>query len=238
MFVTLEHCDSIVQLTAEQFRAERGPLRCATCNGFVSTLDATGTSTWVEGQVARKQSQQESGNLGTRKQSTHQSDETIDRDGLVAELIACVLLCSGSFDAWQQAAESSAGNRGRDLLRRWTGLDKHIEVKQTRYRTNDHGYLLVRPPRNTPGRMHEDYIDDAYYVLLIGKPYRYELVGWIDRERLITEGELNPVPIQPGQRECWGIHWTKLRPIEELLAARESGGAFGKLQRWLRDLGS
>ena len=149
MFVVFEHCDSTVQVTAEQLRSEREPLRCTTCNEFVSILDAIGASVWVEEQVARKRSQQEAGELATRKQSTHQSDETIDRDGLVAELIACVLLCPGSFDAWQQAAESSMGNRGRDLLRRWTGLGKHIEVKQTRYRTKEYGYLLVRPPRDT-----------------------------------------------------------------------------------------
>ncbi len=237
MFVTFEHCGSTVQITTEQLRSERGPLTCTTCNEFVPKIDVSGTASWIEEQVAHKRAQQESGELATRKQSAHQSDESIDRDGLAAELAACVLVCPGSFESWKRVAVSSSGNRGRDLLRRWTRIDKHIEVKQTCYRTTELGFLLVRPPRNTPGRMREEYIDDAYYVLLLGKPYRYELVGWIDRERLIADGELNPVPVKPGQRECWGIHWSKLSPINELLATRKSGGAFGKLQRWFGDLG-
>lgn len=201
----------------------------------MSKVEVTGAQAWIDQQVARKREQQESGDLATRKQSSFQTDADIDRDGLAAELAACVLLCPGSLEAWQRAAASTTGNRGRDLLRRWTGLNKHVEVKQTRYQDSERGYLLVRPPRQTPGRMREEYIDDAYYVLLCGEPFQYELTGWIDRDQLISDGQLNPVPIKPGQRECWGIHWTKLRPIDELLSTIGSGGVLGKLQRWLSD---
>jgi hypothetical protein len=97
-------------------------------------------------------------------------------------------------------------------------LDKPVEVKQTRYHDQRRGYLLVRPPRRTPGAMLPQYVDDAYYVLLHGQHCRFTLCGWTDRERLIRDGKLNPVPVRPGQRECWGIHWTNLRPLDELVA--------------------
>ncbi|MEO8498720.1 MAG: hypothetical protein ABI614_26965, partial [Planctomycetota bacterium] len=157
-------------------------------------IDVAGARSWVEAHVTRKRQLAESGQLATRKQSTRQSDEEIDRDGLSAELAACALLCPGSLHAWRKAAEAVRGNRGRDLLRHWTGLNKPVEVKHTRYHDTHRGFLLVRPPRQTPGRMREEYIDDAYYVLLVGGPDQHRLVGWTDRESLIRDGELNPVP--------------------------------------------
>lgn len=237
MHVSFEHCGQSKRLPVNERCPRSGPLRCEQCNEFITTVDVTDAQDWIESQAARKQSLGESGQLASRKQSTQHSDKEIDRDGLSAELAACVLLCPGSFDSWRKAAQGLKGNRGRDLPRHWTGLDKPVEVKYTRYHEAQRGFLLVRPPRETPGRMREEYIDDSYYVLMVGEPYQHSMVGWTDRVGLISDGELNPVPIQRGQRECWGMHWSKLRPMTELVEIAGRGGAIGAIARWLADLG-
>jgi hypothetical protein len=198
-------------------------------------VDVSAAADWINSQVARKRNLQESGRLGTRKQSLRQSDSEIDRDGLSAELATCAILCPAAFDRWKRNAERSQGNRGRDLLRTWTGLDRTVEVKHTRYQDAQRGFLLVRPPRNTRGRMRAEYIDDAYYVLMTGEPYRHTIAGWIDRGGLLAEGELNPVPVGRGQRESIGIHWSKLRPIGELAEKAGRGGWIAALGRWFAD---
>lgn len=235
MELSFEHCGQRQGLQWVGSAKRTGPLRCNQCGAFVSAIDVAGASSWIEARVSRKRELAESGRLATRKQSIRQSDEEIDRDGLSAELAACALLCPGSLGAWRKAAEAARGNRGRDLLRHWTGLNKPVEVKHTRYHDARRGFLLVRPPRQTPGRMREEYIDDAYYVLLVGGPCEHELVGWTDRDGLIRDGELNPVPIQSGQRESWGLHWSKLRPMDELATRMGSGGTCAALGRWISD---
>ncbi|MDA1050441.1 MAG: hypothetical protein O3C40_08155 [Planctomycetota bacterium] len=237
MHVSFEHCGQPARLQLADGRTRTGPLRCNQCGALISTIDVAGAQSWMEAQVTRKRELTQSGRLATRKQSTQQSDEEIDRDGLSAELAACAILCPGSLHRWRKRSELSQENRGRDLLRQWTGLNQPVEVKHTRYQDAQRGFLLVRPPRQTPGRMREEYIDDAYYVLLVGAPYRHSLAGWTNRDGLIRDGKLNPVPIQHGQRESWGLHWSKLRPIDELVAEIGSGGPLAALARWLADLG-
>lgn len=235
MHVSFEHCGQSEQLQLTNGHLKDGPLRCGHCDTFISVNVVAGAQNWLEAQVTRKRQLVQSGQLAMRKQSTRQSDEEIDRDGLSAELAACALLCPGSLGAWRKRTEAARGNRGRDLLRHWTGLNKPVEVKHTRYQDTQRGFLLVRPPSQTPGRMREAYIDDAYYVLMVGAPDQHTLAGWTDRQGLIRDGELNPVPIQQGQRESWGMHWSKLRPIDELIARMGAGGAFAALGRWICD---
>ena len=240
MHVSFEHCGESERLQPGERHIRRlhishGPLRCKQCDAFIPAIDVAGAQSWIEAQVTRKRELARLGQLATRKQSTRKSDEDIDRDGLSAELAACALLCPGALDAWRKAAEAARGNRGRDLLRHWTGLNKPVEVKHTRYQDQQRGFLLVRPPRQTPGRMREVYIDDAYYVLMVGAPYQHKIAGWTNRQGLIHDGELNPVPIRQEQRESWGMHWSKLRPIDELVARVATGGSFAALWRWIAD---
>jgi len=189
-----------------------GLLSCPECSQPIASVDVSEQETWIKRQVGWRQS------LNTRKQSACQSDYEISHDGLAAELAAAVLLCPANIEAWRRATETGGGNRGRDFLSEWTGLDKPVEVKQTTYRSETTGYLLVRPPRMTPGRMLESYIDDCIYMLLWGKGYSYTWIGWTDRVGLLRYGQLNPVPMNGRQRECWGIHWKRLYPIESLVA--------------------
>lgn len=212
--VTFEHCDNHQQAVLDGPRGKT--LRCSTCSDLIVDVDVSGVKPWIESQVARKQRLVEQGKLHSRKQATKRGDAAIDRDGLSAEAAACAILCPSAFSRWQRSAGQTQGNRGRDLLRSWTGLDKPIEVKHTRYHDSQRGFLLIRPPRRTPGKMRAEYIDDAYYVLMSGEPFRHTLLGWIDRDRLIEQGQPNPVPVGSGQRETWGIHWSKLLAIEEL----------------------
>ena len=57
---------------------------------------------------------------------------------------------------------------------------------------------------------------DCLYVLMYGQQGFYTMLDWADRQLLLAAGKLNPVPVRPGQRECWGIHWSRLNAVESL----------------------
>jgi hypothetical protein len=195
--------------------APDGFLACPHCNAPVQRLGlGPGSIAFIERITADKAEQQRRGRLFSRKQSHDQSDEQIDREGLGAELAACLMLAPNYRQRWTDRLLQGGNNRGRDLPAEWTRLDKPIEVKQTRYAE---GHLIVRPPRNTPGRWRDEFLDDSYYVLLTGgRDYFYWLRGWCDRAFLLSHGKRNPVPVGADQRECWGIHCSKLLPIVHL----------------------
>jgi hypothetical protein len=58
--------------------------------------------------------------------------------------------------------------------------------------------------------MPPEFIDDSIYALLVGGPWAFEFVGWADRDLLLRDGRLNPVPVTRRQQECIGLHWTQL----------------------------
>jgi hypothetical protein len=190
-----------------------GPLMCPNCRSLISSVSVTPWHSHIEGRVAGFAERQSSGQIGTRKQATLQSDSTLDRDGLEAELAACLILCPGQRESWLAA---SGPNRGTDLPTEWTLLPRPVEVKQTRYCDERRGCLIVRPPRNTPGPMRPEYIDDSIYVLMHGQQGLYTFLGWTSRHHLLSSGRPNPIPVRPGQRECWGMHWRQLRPLQSL----------------------
>jgi len=234
MQIGFRHCGK--ERTLELPDPNSSQLRCQQCGALIRCVNVSSARDWIESQVARKRQLAERGRLGTRKQSMRQSDSGIDRDGLSAELAACAILCPVAFARWQRTAAKSQGNRGRDLLRTWTGLDRPAEIKHTRYQDGRRGFLIIRPPRNTPGGIRAEYVDNAYYVLMTGAPFEHTALGWIDRKGLLQEGQLNPVPLRGSQRECWGIHWSKLRPLDELTERAGLGGQFGAAKRWLSDI--
>lgn len=213
MWVRCNYCGSEGDVSLPEPGKRHGLLACPSCGRPITEINVAVFAPWIQEQVARKNHLHVIGKLGSRKQAIGQSDMDIDRDGMAAELAACLLICPGYFEVWKA---SQGPNRGRDLPREWTGLSKPCEVKQTRYKDFSRGYLLVRPPRWTPGAMRPEYIDDSIYVLLCGQPYHYEAVGWIDRDGLLACGLLNPVPVRQGQRQCWGVHWSRLYAMESL----------------------
>jgi hypothetical protein len=240
MRATCPNCSKTCDIATAELPTRRSFLTCDGCGRCVTRLDVSDFSGWVDEQVRIKRSLQERGWLGSRKQAVKQSDADIDRDGLAAELAACLLLAPAWVTKWQQLAEAGVSNRGRDLLPRWTELDKPVEVKHTRYRDDRRGFLLVRPPRWTPGEMRPEYLDDAYYVLLHSgggngstSVYDLTLSGWTDRDGLLRDGVRNPVPIGNGQRECWGIHWSKLRPLDELAQRRRPASVWSRVVEFL-----
>lgn len=211
-FIACDNCqaEGHVELPPQ---GSRGPLLCPNCGRLVTMIGVEHWRPRIENRVLEMAHRQRAGTIGTRKQSWGQSDTDVDRDGREAELAACLLLCPGRRETWFQA---DGANRGCDLPAEWTLLTKPIEVKQTRYCDERRGYLIVRPPRHTPGPMRTEYIDDCLYVLMHGQQGLYTLLGWADRPLLLAAGELNPVPVRPGQRECWGIHWRRLYSVESL----------------------
>lgn len=229
MQVEYNHCGELQRVALVTRHRLSGRLVCPQCGAIVTKLDVTGCSHWIEQQVERKRRMVQAGRLGTRKQALRRTDEEIDREGLAAELALCVMLCPGSFQKWKRATEQGGNNRGNDLRMTWTGFDKPVEVKQTKYHDERRGFLLVRPPRFTPGAFRVEDIDDAYYLLLHGEPRALEVCGWIDRERLVKEGQRNPVPVASGQRECWGIHWSRLSPLQDLVVRCEASVSSSKM---------
>jgi hypothetical protein len=171
-----------------------GFLRCCECGAVLDTVDVSAWHLELELAAWTNDRLHVEGKLGSRKQAATQTDVAIDIEGRGAELAACLVLCPRALPWWLEALEHASPNRGRDLPPEWTGLDKPVEVKQTRYRSATKGFLLLRPPRGTPGPMSGDYVDDSYYVLLCGHPFRYGLAGWTDRAGFLTDCVCNPVP--------------------------------------------
>jgi hypothetical protein len=143
--------------------------------------------------VKLKALQQQTGQLGTRKQDSNNNDSSIDRDGMEAELVACMA-----------------------LLAEWIGLLKHTEIKQTRH---PRGHLIIRPPKGVGYEMKEEYIDDSIYILVTGPSIdgAYTLRGWTDRAHFLSHMNKSPLGRIPcGSLECWGVRVNKLLPIESL----------------------
>ena len=232
-FIACAACGSEGEVSLPPLEAQ-GPLVCTHCGALISMISVRPWQAYIERRVAEFAERQRSGRLGTRKQSLGQSDQSIDRDGREAELAACLLLCPGQRHQWQAA---DGPNRGNDLPSAWTLLPKPTEVKQTRYCDDRRGCLIVRPPRHTPGRMRPEYVDDCLYVLMHGQNGLFTLLGWTDRDHLLSVGELNPIPVRPGQRECWGMHWRKLRSSSSLLdlLVQETNGPSPQATRFTAD---
>ena len=147
-------------------RGTVGPLVCPQCDALVNMISVAAWHEHIERRVAGFAERQRTGSIGSRKQAMEQSDIAIDRDGLQAELAACLLLCPGMRNRW---LTTGGPNRGNDLPPDWTLLPTPTEVKQTRYCDDRRGCLIVRPPRRTPGPMRAEYIDDCVYVLMHGQ---------------------------------------------------------------------
>ena len=226
-FASCDHCQSEGEVQLPSVN-QLGPLVCLNCHRLLCTISVEPWRELIDCRVAGFTDRQRSGQLGTRKQAAALSDPAISRDGLEAELAACLLLCPGMRDAWFHA---EGPNRGTDLLMEWTLLPKPVEVKQTRYCDERRGCLIVRPPRNTPGQMRPQYIDDCIYVLMHGQLGLYTLLGWADREHLLACGELNPIPVFVGRRECWGAHWQRLYRPNSILNRMPRSCAGKSLER-------
>src|SRR5262249_23936473 len=133
--------------------------------------------------------------------------------GLAGELAACLLLAPEFLGHWREQERRGGENRGRDLLRRWTGVDKHVEVKTTPHCGSDTGYLLLRTRTEKPiaSPMTPEDVDDAYYVLMHRvKGLLHRFLGWIDSKTFIKIKEHDPVGRKAQQRHCWGVHHSKL----------------------------
>jgi hypothetical protein len=158
--------------------------------------------------------QQETGQLGTRKQDSRNNDRDIDQDGTEAELVACTLLCPDRVQEW---FDTRGPNRAMDLLAEWMGLPKAAEIKQTKY---PGGHLLIRPPKRVGHEMREEYVDDCIYILVTGPVGRtYTLRGWTDREHFLKHVNKLPVgPVPYDKCECWGIRASNLLPMESLFS--------------------
>lgn len=189
--------------------------KCPRCECPVTSVDISGWSDWIRQYVNNRETQRKKGEIGTRRQSPKESDAKISGDGIGAELAACLILAPWQIKKWQSIAYKSGPNRGSDLPAAWFTDGRPVEVKYTARRN---GHLLVRPPRNTPGPMKADYIDDSIYVMMTSErdSYSYIAVGWAERNDFLRKGKPNPIKRGLGQRECWGIQAKLLHSMESL----------------------
>ncbi len=212
MRVSCRSCGRVGYVDPGRWAGRPGSVWCFHCARPVTHVDVSAWGEWLGRQVDRKRALQTSGQLRTRKQSTQQSDREIDADGLAGKLAACLLLCPGFLQEWQQTVESGGNNRGRDLLAAWTAGKLAVEVKYTPYRSENNGYLLVRPPSGCGYQMYADFVEDCLYVLIQPDGPFHCLSGWVDRTQFLARMTPNPVGWLPGQTECWGVHWKRLEP--------------------------
>ncbi len=187
--------------------------KCHRCKHPITGVNVSIWAEWIDQHVDALEAKRREGKLGSRKQSLVESDREISAAGLGAEFAACVILSPWRLTEWLKTAGESKPNRGCDFPAHWFADGRPIEIK---YTEKSRGHLLIRPPRNTRGPMRREYIDDSLYVLMTGRPYAYEAVGWAGKSDLHDRGGPNPVPITGRQRECWGIRATKLNPMETL----------------------
>jgi len=218
LYIRCDQCGHAGDAGLPEASAAPGFLACPNCGALITNVDVSPMAAWIDRQVSRRSS------LPSRKQDASRSDGAVSKDGICAEMAAAAVLAPAAFGQWMQSVEIGGGNRGRDLPESMTGLDRPVEIKQTKYRSAATGYLIVRPPRWTPGAMLIRYLDNSYYVLAIGGPSAFRISGWVDRDGLIQRGVLNPVPRTGRQRECWGVHWKQLNAMESL-ACRIAAGA-------------
>jgi hypothetical protein len=204
-------CGASGDLTVELPRPP-GPLACPACGGLPSWVGVHSLMPWVEDKARYFELRMRRGEIGTRKQDYKSSEFDTSVIGLAAELAGCFVMCPNRIPQYM-ASKIDAGNRGIDLPPEWTGLDRPLEVKQTRYRTSTKGFMIVRPPRNTPGPVLREHVDDCYYLLLTGTAPTYRVDGWTDRAGFLRDCLLNPIPKSGSQRDCLGVHWSKLRPL-------------------------
>lgn len=200
------------------FAVTPGPSRCPICGKLVTAIRLGPESlARIDAMVQFKALQQQTGQLGTRKQDSYNDDSNIDRDGMEAESVACMALCPSRVPEW---FETRGPNRGIDLLAEWIGLPKPTEIKQTRYL---HGHLLIRPPKGAGYAMKEEYVDDSIYILVTGPnsttDRTYTLRGWTDRSHFLSHVNKSPTGrVYPGsgKLECWGVRVNKLLSMESL----------------------
>lgn len=193
-----------------------GPLICQKCDRMISIVDTKPLASWIEREVMRKKTLLDSGQLRTRIQTTGQNDQEIDRDGLHAEFATCIALCPNQIENLQAAASSNQKNRGRDIPTTWSGLPKPVEIKFTRYFSNNKGFLLIRPPSGGGSNMENQFIDDSIYMLLTKHNGTYKILGWVDKEEFLMKKEVDPVGRTGKQVECWGVLWKHLTGLSKL----------------------
>ena len=147
------------------------------CGALITAISVRPWQAFIELRVADFARRQQSGELGTRKQSLTQSDPAIDQDGREAELAACLLLCPGQRHLW---VTTDGPNRGNDLQTEWTQLPQPVEVRQTRYCDDRRGCLHRATAAPHAGSLRPEYIDDCIYVLMYGQEGLVHAVG-LDR---------------------------------------------------------
>jgi len=188
---------------------------------LIITLNKSDLS-WCE----KKADHIESLHLRSRKQSQRPERET-NVEGIRAELAGAKALCldKDAFESYKKASmEKHGSDRGRDIENSLTGLEKPIEIKLSAWKTEKTGFLFLRPP-NRCGLVFDrlKHIDDSYFVLMYSDRsdlVNFEVLGWINAEKLRKIGRYNPIRRRPGQYETFGVHWSKLSPIEELMLNR------------------
>jgi ribosomal protein L44E len=139
LFFRCSVCHSQHQILLADDGGRRFPLACPTCRKHTRAVSVRRWKDWIEEQVRCKRK------LPSRKQAARQSDPDISFTGVAGELAACLLVCPGYVQAWRRREEEGGNNRGCDLPKEWTGLDKDIEVKEQPYQEDHRGLLIIRP---------------------------------------------------------------------------------------------
>jgi hypothetical protein len=211
-------CGTEIEINSSRFGSAQ--VWCSNCRCLFSDVNPSSFRDMVEQEVERKGRLLASGELKTRIQSNQQNDAVIDEDGMYAEIAATVVLCPNRLSDLLEGWKVGKNNRGKDLPMDWTGLNKPVEVKFTRWHSTTSGYLLLRPPSKTGNLMSDSFVDDAFYVLVTKLGQMFRLLGWVNRECFLSRKIVDPVGRTHRQLQCWGVHWSNLEAMKSFPLGR------------------
>ncbi len=119
--------------------------------------------------------------------------------GEFAEFMAVCSLCPGFINDWLYSNAFGGNNYGKDLLKSWCGLNKHIEVKFLQP-GNASCIFMRKPSKNLDGdylteKQFKEEIDfwlpDSYYMMYkMIKRFEFKLCGFTNKKTFIKHGKL------------------------------------------------
>jgi hypothetical protein len=177
-----------------------GYLWCPACLQIISEVDVSPWQAWIEFAVEKRRK------LPTRAHHTV-DEEKCSRDGIGAEMAACLCLCPGHLFDWMARSDSlTCSNEGQDLLAEWVGCSKPFEIKYTPGCSKTTGILYIRRRSRFLDLIPQRDVCDSIYVLFHGSEWKYQANCWADRSLFLEKGVMDPPPLPPGKPTFGGLH--------------------------------
>src|SRR5437016_5508835 len=87
----------------KRVRQVRSRYKCHQCRNPITKVSVFGWAEWIERRADDLEAERRQGRMGTRRQSTKESDRDISAAGVGAELAACIILAPWRIAEWIKA---------------------------------------------------------------------------------------------------------------------------------------